>query len=217
MTIISDMKAEEVLKITGIRRETLYRLVRKGKIRAERMPNGRYVYNDDDILRYAGKKREQLHVIYARVSTAKQKADLSNQISQLENWCAVRGYKTDMTFSDIASGIDFEGRKHFFELIDMVIQYKVAKVFVTHKDRLSRVGFGMFRHLFHQYGCQIEVVHESGNEKLDSEEIFEEIITLIHCFSMRHYSKRRMKKMREIITDEKDTEKEDQRTDAGAV
>ncbi len=77
----------------------------------------------------------------------------------------------------------------------MVIQYKVSKVFITYKDRLSRIGFGMFRHLFQEFGCQIEVIHESGNEKLDSQEIFEEIITLIHCFSMKHYSKRRLNKI----------------------
>ncbi len=92
------MKAKEVLKITGIRRETLFRLVKNGKIRAEKTPGGRYVYNDDDVLKYAGKKREQLNVIYARVSTAKQKADLENQISHAENYCAAKGYKTIKLF-----------------------------------------------------------------------------------------------------------------------
>lgn len=31
---------------------------------------------------------------------------------------------------------------------------------------------------------------EVGNPKIDSEEIFEEIISLLHCYSMKLYSKR---------------------------
>ena len=46
-----------------------------------------------------------------------------------------------------------------------------------------------------------------ANEKLDSEEIITEIITLIHCFSMKHYSKRRIKKAIGVLN-EADTENE---------
>jgi predicted site-specific integrase-resolvase len=41
---------------------------------------------------------------------------------------------------------------------------------------------------------------EVGNSKLDSEEIFEEIISLLHCYSMKLYSKRNQAKLKEIIT-----------------
>lgn len=40
---------------------------------------------------------------------------------------------------------------------------------------------------------------EVGSEKLDSEEIFEEIISLLHCYSMKLYSKRKKKKIKEIL------------------
>jgi predicted site-specific integrase-resolvase len=36
-------------------------------------------YNAKDIYKYIGKKRRSLNVIYARVSTPKQKADLARQ------------------------------------------------------------------------------------------------------------------------------------------
>lgn len=42
---------------------------------------------------------------------------------------------------------------------------------------------------------------EVGSTKLDSEEIFEEIISLLHCYSMKLYSKRKGQKIKEIITD----------------
>jgi len=37
---------------------------------------------------------------------------------------------------------------------------------------------------------------------LDSEEIMNEIITLIHCFSMKHYSKRRVQRAIEVLNEE---------------
>ena len=43
---------------------------------------------------------------------------------------------------------------------------------------------------------------EVGSEKLDSQEIMEEIISLLHCYSMKLYSKRRVQKIKEAIEDE---------------
>ena len=34
---------------------------------------------------------------------------------------------------------------------------------------------------------------EVGNKKLDAEEVFEEIVSLLHCYSMKLYSRRRNK------------------------
>jgi predicted site-specific integrase-resolvase len=207
------MKVKEVLKLINVRRETLSRLVRQGRIRTAETPSGRYEYNEEDVLKYAGKKRENLKVIYARVSTQKQKPDLENQVARLESFCAASGHKIDRVFQDVAGGINFDKRKSFSDLLDLVLDYKIQTVFITCKDRLSRAGFGFFRHLFEKFGCRIEVINEAGNEKLDSEEIFEEIITLIHCFSMRHYSRRKLK----AVLNEKDCENENQGTDKETV
>jgi len=35
------------------------------------------------------------------------------------------------------------------------------------------------------------VISEVRNTKFDSEEVFEEIISMLHCYSMKIYSKRR--------------------------
>jgi predicted site-specific integrase-resolvase len=51
---------------------------------------------------------------------------------------------------------------------------------------------------------------EVGSVKLDSEEIFEEIISLLHCYSMKLYTKRRVKqKIKETITDVGDADTTD--------
>lgn len=50
---------------------------------------------------------------------------------------------------------------------------------------------------------------EVGSEKLDSEEIFEEIISLLHCYSMKLYSKRKGQKIKKIL-EEKEVNEEDE-------
>ena len=43
-----------------------------------------------------------------------------------------------------------------------------------------------------------------GSNELDSEEIFEEIISLLHCYSMKLYSKHNQQKLKEIIDNKDD-------------
>jgi predicted site-specific integrase-resolvase len=76
-------------------------------------------------------------------------------------------------------------------MLDEILNYRVEKVIVTYKDRLSRVGFELFKYLFQRFGTEIVVISVVGNPKLDSEEVFEEIISMLHCYSMKMYSKRR--------------------------
>jgi len=199
------MKAGEVLKLANISRRHLSSLVKQGKFKVTIKPNGQYDYNPEDVYKYIGKERQNLQIIYARVSTSKQKPDLARQVDSLESFCLAQGIKVDRVFSDIASGINFEKRKQFFELLDLVIDGQVDKVYINYKDRLSRVGFGLFKHLFQKFGTEIIVANGQSNEKLDSEEIINEIITLIHCFSMKHYSKRRVQRAIEVLN-EKSTE-----------
>ena len=184
------MKANEVLNLLRISRKTLHVYASTGKIRFTVMPNGYYDYNDEDVYKLLNRDVKRKTVIYARVSTIKQKNDLNNQIEQLKQWCFMNGYTINAIYSDIASGISFDKRKGLFEMIDEIIDYKVEKVIITYKDRLSRSGFDLFKHLFEKFGTEIVVISEAGNQKLDSEEIFNDIISMLHSYSMKLYSKR---------------------------
>lgn len=187
------MKAGQVLKTLHISRPTLYRYVEKEYIKRRILPNGKYDYDDDSIYAFLNKDVKRRNVVYCRVSTSKQKPDLENQIEYLKNWCFNSGIKIDGVYKDVASGISFEKRKEFFELLDEIMDYRVESVIIAYKDRLSRVAFELFSNLFAKFGTKIIVVSEVGSKKLDSEEIFEEIISMLHCYSMKHYSRRRDK------------------------
>lgn len=184
----------------------MHRYAENGTIKFSKLPSGFYNYDEEDVYKILNKDIIRKNYIYARVSTPKQKKDLENQIEMLKVWSFNTGIRLNGIYSDIASGISFDKRKDFFILLDEVIDHKVERVIVAYKDRLSRVGFELFSHLFKQYGTEIVVVSEVGNKKLDSEEIFEEIISLLHCYSMKLYSKRQNNKKLEVgVKDDPDT------------
>lgn len=81
---------------------------------------------------------------------------------------------------------------------------------ITYKDRLSRVGFDLFYHLFKKYNCEIVIMSEVGSEKIDSQEIFEEIVSLLHCYSMKLYSKRKIQKIKEVLSDDERNDNSDE-------
>ena len=78
-------------------------------------------------------------------------------------------YTINAIYSDIASGISFDKRKGFSDMLDEIINYKVEKVIITYRDRLSRIGFDLFKNLFEKFGTEIVVVSDIGITKLDSE------------------------------------------------
>lgn len=105
------MKANEVLKLLRITRPTLTKYVKDNLIKVEKLPNGRYEYDSESVYSFLNKDIKRKTYIYARVSTAKQKSDLNNQIELLKQFCFTNGYTISGIYSDIASGISFEKRR----------------------------------------------------------------------------------------------------------
>ena len=200
------MRSKEVLNLLRITRPTLTKYVKSGIIKVVRKPNGQYEYDEDSVYAFLNKDVKRKTYIYARVSTSKQKKDLENQIELLKQFCFTNGYTVSGIFADVASGISFEKRKEFFTMLDDILAGKVERVVITYKDRLSRVGFDLFLHLFQKYHCEIVVMSEVGSVKLDSQEIFEEIISLLHCYSAKLYNKRKEKKIREVLMEDAEGE-----------
>ena len=197
------MKSKEVLKLLQITRPTLTKWVQLGRISVKELPNGFYDYSEEEVYKIFNKGVPRKTVIYSRVSTNKQKESLNTQIEILKQFCFMNGFKVACIYKDIASGIDFTKREQFFEMLDEIIQGNIERVIITYKDRLSRIAFSLFIRLFKKFNCEIVVMSEVGNPKLDSEEVFDEIVSLLHCYSMKLYSKRNKdKKSIEVGFDE---------------
>ena len=101
-----------------------------------------------------------------------------------------------------------ENRKDFNLLIDDVINGKINKIYISFKDRLTRFGFDYFKNMFAKYGTQIIILDklEESNKNFQ-DELTEDLISIIHHFSMKLYSNRRnkFKEIEKII--EKDLDK----------
>ena len=186
------MKSNEVLSMLGISRVTLCRYVKLGKIRVVELPNGYYSYNKEDVYKLKGLDVKRKKVIYARVSTSKQKKELENQIETITAYVNNNGYGIDDVYSDIASGMNLD-RKGFTKLLSAVMANEIDEVFISYKDRLAHLDFDLVSRLFSQYGTKIAVINSSDNKSAE-EELFEDLMSVIHSFSMKAYSKRRLVK-----------------------
>lgn len=191
------MKANKALKILQVTRQTLLSYVKTGKIKATRLSNGYWDYDDDSVYEVAGLKDQRKIVIYNRVSTNNQKKSLENQIEVNIKWANKNGYKVDKVYQDIASGLNFD-RGDFKKMIMGVMKRKIKTIIVSHKDRFTRVSFDAWNEICKEFDCNIIVINQSENEE---NEIFQDIISLLHCFSMKMYSKRKRKKLELIEED----------------
>lgn len=189
------MKANEVLSILGITRQTLTRYVKEGHIKVEVLPTGHYKYDDQSVWEFLGnKKTDRKNYIYARVSSPNQKTDLENQIETIKEFANKNNIEVKKTFKDIGSGVHFD-RKDFLKLFYKVLDNKVNLIIILYKDRLSRLAFPLFKTTFERFGTRIIVLDDIDNPKTYEKEIFEDLIAVIHSFSMKLYSSRRKKKL----------------------
>lgn len=67
----------------------------------------------------------------------------------------------------------------------------VSTIVVAHKDRLARFGFDWLDWFCQRFDCQIVVLNETILSP--SEEMVEDILAILHCFSSRLYGLRKYK------------------------
>lgn len=174
--------------------KTLQRWDRDGTLSAHRNDKGRRYYTHDQYLAYIGVKADEttgLTVVYTRVSSASQKSDLANQVRAIEAFCAANGYVVSTWVSEVGSGLNYK-RKKFNQLMLDIEAGKVSRLVIAHKDRLVRFGYDWFEPFAERHGCTIVVMnHETLSP---TEEVTQDLLTIIHCFSSRLYGLRKYKK-----------------------
>lgn len=190
---MSILKPRQVSQILNVSVKTLQNWDKDKKLIAlrDKASNRRY-YTDEQINSFLGKKDRisDKIVIYARVSSNSQKLDLENQVEFLRNYANAKGYIVDEVITDIGSGLNYT-REKWNKLLEDVMNKKISKIIISHKDRFIRFGYKWFNQLCLKFGCDIEVVN---NEKTSPEqEVVEDLISIIHCFSCRVYGLRKYK------------------------
>lgn len=107
---------------------------------------------------------ERSDAIYARVSTKKQKDDLERQINHLKIFAVDHNPKNLVVKSDIASGLN-DNRKELNQLIDLVQNNKINRIFIMYKDRFTRFGFNYIKRICDFHNTEIIIV---SNEEMIS-------------------------------------------------
>ena len=189
--------AKEAINILKINATTLKSWKDKGILSYKKLSDKKILYDIDSVLNNSDINDNRLNVIYARVSNTKQHNDLLNQIELVKSYCITNGIKISKVYQDIASGMN-ENRKDFNILINDVISGKIKNIYISFKDRLTRFGFDYFKNLFQKYNVNIIILDElEESNKTFQDELTEDLISIIHHFSMKLYSNRR-EKLKEI-------------------
>lgn len=151
-----------------------------------------------------------LVVTYSRVSSheQKQKGDLDRQSQRLSEYCAKKKLNVGYIIKDVGSGLS-DTRNGFIKLTNLVIDKKVNKVIIEHKDRLTRFQYNFIEKMFKSY--DVEIIHIEKNDVGEQEDLVTDIISLMASFSGKVYGKRsaeRRRKKKEVKDSENVCENE---------
>lgn len=184
------MKAKEARRILGVTQKTLNNYIRNGVLHPFVVNSHHYEYDRDEIYGLIRKPQDRINITYARVSLSKQKNDLKTQNERLYDFSIRNGYAIGKQIEDIKSGMSFGERKGFMKLINLVVNGQVDNVIVENRDRLVRFGFELLKEVFLLHGTNIVVMSETENKSYE-QELTDDLISIIHYYSMKPYANRR--------------------------
>ncbi len=187
------LKPKDFAEKIGVTVKTLQNWDNDGTLKAQRTPTNRRYYTEQQYLEYIGqgKSSQRKVVAYARVSNAGQKDDLANQVEFLRNYANGKGIILDEVITDIGSGLNYK-RKKWNQLLDSIMSNEIDTVYITYKDRFIRFGYDWFEKLAHKFNTQIVVLNNP--DLSPTEELTEDLVSIIHVFSCRIYGLRKYKK-----------------------
>ena len=187
------LKPKDFAEKIGVTVKTLQNWDNDGTLKAQRTPTNRRYYTEKQYLEYIGqgKSSQRKVVAYARVSNAGQKDDLANQVKFLRNYANGKGIILDEVITDIGSELNYK-RKKWNQLLDSIMSNEIDTVYITYKDRFIRFGYDWFEKLAHKFNTQIVVLNNP--DLSPTEELTEDLVSIIHVFSCRIYGLRKYKK-----------------------
>lgn len=199
MTIFLTQK--QVMEKLNVTRPTILKWEERGILNPIRLDGGHRRYKQSDIEKIIGEVTVSTGnkincVIYARVSTKKQKdsGNLERQIERLIGYAEKHHYNILEIYQEVASGIN-ENRRELHRMLKKVENDDVGIVLSEYKDRIARFGYEYIGKYCKSHKTKIELI-EQQQEKSLNEEMVEDMISIITSFSARLYGQRGAKKVR---------------------
>ena len=154
------MKLSAYAASQGICYKTAWRWFRSGLIVGTQMPTGTILV---DVAKSSSAQVQQsvVAVVYARVSSAENRANLDSQASRVAAYCAAKGWKVGDVVKEVGSGLNDKRPK----LLRLISDKDTMLVVVEHKDRLTRFGFAYIEAMLAFRGGRIEVINGAAGQK----------------------------------------------------
>ncbi|MCP4113466.1 MAG: recombinase family protein [Desulfobacteraceae bacterium] len=142
------LSTTRVAQLEGVTTQTVRRWLSQGKLKATRTRGGHFRID------YHG---ELETVLYARVSSSKQKTSIETQRKLLEH-----AYPQSEFLSDIGSGFNFK-RQNFVRILERVMSGNPIRIVSAAPDRISRSGLSLIVRIIEFYGGEV-VFPEDDNQ-----------------------------------------------------
>ena len=188
-------KTGQVAKLMGVSIQTVINYCEAGFIPYGRTAKNYRVIEAHDLVDYLEDKgllvddlkQDRRDVIYARVSTHKQaqRGDLDRQIEAVKLFAINHNVQNLCVKSDVGSGLN-DNRKQLHALLKMVEAGQVNRIFILHKDRLTRFGFHYLKRICDFHQVEIVIVSDEEHPKSESEVLAEDIISLVKSLGKRN-------------------------------
>lgn len=199
-------QASEYLNVS---KETLRRWGKSGTLIPITTSGGHRRYQQEQLDEYIGINKptvetSELVATYSRVSSheQKQKGDLDRQSQRLSEYCAKKKLNVGYIIKDVGSGLS-DTRNGFTKLSNLVIEKKITKIIIEHRDRLTRFQYNFIELMYKSYG--VEIIHIEKNDVSEQEDLVTDLVSLMASFSGKMYGRRsaeRRKKNKEVKNDE---------------
>ena len=183
----------ELAKRLGVCVTTIRRWEATSKIKeASRTPgkHRRFDYND-----FISTEKELKTVVYARVSSRDQLADLDTQLKVLLQYCETNNLVEPLIIKDIGSGLNYK-KSGFNKLMDLILSKKISKIILNHKDRLLRFGSEIVFKLCKKFNFQIVILNETTLDFRNR--LCDNVIELMTVFCSSLYGSRAHKNSKKI-------------------
>ena len=185
----------EAAQALGVSIATLRRWEESGKLAegsVERTEGGQRRY-DLTVIRpelFRASAVDRKTIAYARVSSHDQKDDLERQKKVLEVYCATQGWSFEIV-SDLGSGMNYR-KKGLKKLLDDIVEQRVGRLVITHKDRLLRFGAELVFAICEARGVEVVIINQ-GEDASFEEDLAKDVLEIITVFSARLYGARSRK------------------------
>lgn len=133
---------------------------------------------------------ERRTVAYARVSSHDQKNDLERQKQVRELYCAQQGWNFEVV-ADLGSGMNYH-KKGLKQLLLQILDGRVGRLVIAHKDRLLRFGAGLVFAICKAKHVEVVILNQ-GQDTTFEEELARDVLEIITVFSARLYGSRSRK------------------------